>query len=105
MEEINKKVVLGKWISRNPEILILDEPTRGIDVKAKQEIYEFMSEFTSLGNSIIFISSEIPEILMMSDRIFVFNKGKIKAKLSKNEANQNNLMYYASITENSNEEN
>jgi ABC-type sugar transport system ATPase subunit len=99
-----QKVVLGKWIARNPEILILDEPTRGIDVKAKHEIYEFMSKFTNQGKSIIFISSEIPEILMMSDNICIFNKGSIKAKLSKNEANQNDLMYYASVTEQTKEE-
>lgn len=99
-----QKVVLGKWIARNPEILILDEPTRGIDVKAKHEIYEFMSEFTNQGKSIIFISSEIPEILMMSDNICIFNKGSIEAKLTKKEANQNNLMYYASVTEQTKEE-
>lgn len=99
-----QKVVLGKWFAKNPEILILDEPTRGIDVKAKHEIYEFMSEFTKKGKSIIFISSEIPEILMMSDNIYVFNKGTIKAKFSKNEANQNNLMYFASVTEQTKEE-
>jgi ABC-type sugar transport system ATPase subunit len=94
-----QKVVFGKWIVRKPRILILDEPTRGIDVKAKHEIYKFMSQFADAGKSIIFISSEIPEILMMSDRIFVFNKGKIAARLKRGEANQNNLMYYASVTE------
>lgn len=99
-----QKVVLGKWISKNPEILILDEPTRGIDVKAKHEIYQFMSEFTKQGNSIIFISSEIPEILMMSDNICVFNKGKIQAKINKNEANQTDLMYQASVVVNNKEE-
>lgn len=91
-----QKVVLGKWLIKEPDLLILDEPTRGIDVGAKGEIYRFMSEFASSGRSIILISSEIPEILGMSDRIVVFKDGQKKAEFSAKEADQNNLMNAAS---------
>ena len=93
-----QKVVLGKWVARDPRILILDEPTRGIDVGAKREIYEFMTHYVNEGNSIILISSEIPEILKMSNRIIVFKNGKIQKELNRDEADQNNVMHYASVT-------
>ncbi len=94
-----QKVVLGKWVARDPKILILDEPTRGIDVGAKREIYEFMTRYVNEGYSIILISSEIPEILKMSNRIIIFKDGKIQKELSRSEADQNNVMHYASVTQ------
>ena len=71
-----QKVVIAKWLIRNCDILIFDEPTRGIDVGAKSEIYTLMNELTREGKSIIMISSELPEILRMSDRILVMSRGK-----------------------------
>ena len=91
-----QKVVLSKWLLTNPKILLLDEPTRGIDVGAKREIYKFMSEFASRGNAVIMISSELPEILGMSDSILVFKNGRVSAKLSRKEADQHSLMHHAS---------
>lgn len=99
-----QKVVLSKWLIQEPSILILDEPTRGIDVGAKREIYEFMSEFASSGKSVILISSEIPEILGMSDRIIVFKDGRKRIELGRNKADQNALMHFASANEESEEE-
>ena len=99
-----QKVVLSKWLIQEPSILILDEPTRGIDVGAKREIYEFMSEFASSGKSVILISSEIPEILGMSDRIVVFKDGQKRIELGRNKADQNALMHFASANEESEEE-
>jgi ribose transport system ATP-binding protein len=72
-------VVLSKWLFSQPEVLILDEPTRGIDVGAKAEIYQLMREFTAQGYSIIMISSELPEVVGMSDRVCVFKGGGIVA--------------------------
>ncbi len=90
-----QKVVISKWLMANPKILILDEPTRGIDVGAKYEIYNIMNELVEQGVSIIMISSELPEILGMSDRILVMHEGKITAELDWKEANQEKVMYYA----------
>ena len=70
-----QKVVLSKWLFANPEVLILDEPTRGIDVGAKYEIYTIINELAAAGKAIIVISSEMPELLGMSDRIYVMNEG------------------------------
>jgi len=70
-----QKVVLARWLQTNPRILLLDEPTRGIDEGAKREIYEFMAEFTRAGGAIIVISSEVEEVLGTSDRILVFRRG------------------------------
>lgn len=90
-----QKVVLGKWLMTMPRVLILDEPTRGIDVGAKFEIYNIMNELISKGVCIIMISSELPEILGMSDRILVMNKGQIKGDLSWTEATQEKVISYA----------
>lgn len=87
-----QKVVLSKWIMSQPDILILDEPTRGIDVGAKYEIYTIMNQLADQGKSIIFISSELPEILGMCDRIYVMNEGRIVGELSREEASQENIM-------------
>lgn len=90
-----QKVVLAKWLATNCSILIFDEPTRGIDVGAKSEIYELMNHLVEEGVSIIMISSELPEILGMSDRILVIHKGRISAELSGSEATQELILEYA----------
>jgi ribose transport system ATP-binding protein len=90
-----QKVVIAKWLASNPKILILDEPTRGIDVGAKAEIYSIMNDLATQGIGIIMISSEMPEILMMSDRIMVMCEGKITGILTKEEATQDKIMAYA----------
>ena len=86
---------MGKWLFVKPEIFILDEPTRGIDVGAKYEIYTIMNELVKQGMSIIMISSELPEILGMSDRIYVVSEGKITGELSIEEATQEKIMAMA----------
>jgi ribose transport system ATP-binding protein len=92
-----QKVVLAKWLIRNSDILIFDEPTRGIDVGAKSEIYTLMNELASQGKSIIMISSELPEILRMSDRIIVMCEGRITGQLEIGEASQQSIMEYATM--------
>ena len=92
-----QKVVIAKWLLRNCDIVIFDEPTRGIDVGAKSEIYTIMEEMISLGKSIIMISSEMPEILRMSDRILVMCEGRKTAELGISEADQGKIMYYATM--------
>lgn len=87
-----QKVALAKWMIANPKVLILDEPTRGIDVGAKYEIYTVMNELVRQGLSIIMISSELPEILGMSDRVYVLSEGRIKGEVSINEATQEIIM-------------
>ncbi len=87
-----QKVVLSRWIFSDPDILILDEPTRGIDVGAKYEIYTIINELAIQGKSIIIISSELPEVLGMSDRVYVMNEGKIVGELNKESASQESIM-------------
>jgi len=91
-----QKVVLAKWLALQPKILIMDEPTRGIDVGAKAEVHALMSELARQGMGIIMISSELPEILGMSDRILVMHEGKVVAILERAEATQEKIMAYAS---------
>jgi inositol transport system ATP-binding protein len=90
-----QKVVLAKWLIKNPKLLILDEPTRGIDVGAKAEIYKLMCEYVSKGNSIIMISSEMPEVMGMADRIVVFSNGMLAGELKRDEFEQENIMRLA----------
>ena len=90
-----QKVVIGKWMETSPKILILDEPTRGIDVKTKKEIYMLMSNLANQGVSIIMISSELPEIIGMSDRIIVIHEGRIKGEMSGENATQEAIMKMA----------
>ncbi|MGE7186312.1 sugar ABC transporter ATP-binding protein [Peribacillus sp. NPDC006672] len=90
-----QKVVIAKWIGTSPKVLIMDEPTRGIDVGAKREIYELMNELTERGIAIIMVSSELPEIIGMSDRILVVHEGKIAGELLKQEATQEKIMALA----------
>lgn len=87
-----QKVLLGKWLFAEPDILILDEPTRGIDVGAKYEIYCIINKMVAEGKSVIMISSEMPEILGMCDRIYVMNEGKMIAEMSGKEATQEKIM-------------
>ncbi|MGO4268495.1 multiple monosaccharide ABC transporter ATP-binding protein [Paenibacillus sp. TAF58] len=87
-----QKVVLSKWIFSEPDILILDEPTRGIDVGAKYEIYTIINQLAMEGKGILLISSELPEILGMCDRVYVMNEGKMVGELSKEEASQEEIM-------------
>ena len=90
-----QKVSLGKWLFAKPQILILDEPTRGIDVGAKFEIYTIMNKLISEGMSIIMISSELGEVLGMSDRVYVMAEGEVKGEMSIEEATQENIMQLA----------
>jgi inositol transport system ATP-binding protein len=90
-----QKVVIGKVLLTSPSLIILDEPTRGVDVGAKFEIYKLINQLTEKGIAVIMISSELPEILGMSDRILVLSKGKQTALLSKKEATQEKIMHYA----------
>jgi ribose transport system ATP-binding protein len=90
-----QKVVLAKWLNTNPKILMLDEPTRGIDINAKNEIYELVKKLADQGTSILVVSSEIPEILALSDRIMVMAEGQIRASLVANAANEDLLLKYA----------
>lgn len=93
-----QKVVLGKWLMTNPQILIFDEPTRGIDIGAKTEIYRLISDLAEQGRTIIFISSEMQEILGMCDRIIVFHDGKVSGELARSEATQERLLKLATGT-------
>jgi len=92
-----QKVVIAKWLIRNCDILIFDEPTRGIDVGAKSEIYTLMNELTREGKSIIMISSELPEILRMSDRMVVMCEGRLTGELPIEGASQEAIMEYATM--------
>jgi ribose transport system ATP-binding protein len=90
-----QKVVIAKWVGIGPKVLILDEPTRGVDVGAKREIYQLMNELTDRGVAIIMVSSELPEVLGMSDRILVVHEGRITGELMKEEATQEKIMTFA----------
>ncbi|MCM3213852.1 sugar ABC transporter ATP-binding protein [Niallia taxi] len=90
-----QKVVIAKWVGIGPKLLILDEPTRGVDVGAKREIYQLMNELTERGVAIIMVSSELPEILGMSDRILVVHEGKVNGELLKENATQEKIMTLA----------
>lgn len=87
-----QKVLLAKWMFTDPDVLILDEPTRGIDVGAKYEIYCIINDLVAAGKSVIMISSELPEVLGMSDRIYVMNEGRIAGELTREEATQETIM-------------
>lgn len=87
-----QKVILARWMSTNPKVLILDEPTKGIDVGAKAEIYKLIDEFTAQGGCVIMVSSEMPEILGMSERIAVMHEGELAAVFDRDEATQEKLL-------------
>ena len=90
-----QKVIIGRWLATEPDILILDEPTRGVDVGAKAEIYAIMNELVKQGMSIIMISSELPEIINMSDRIYVMNEGRVTGCLDHDTVTQESIMTLA----------
>lgn len=90
-----QKVVLAKWMAVNPKVLILDEPTRGVDVGAKAEIYHLMHRMAQQGMAIIMISSELPEVLGLSDRIIVMREGELTGELTREEATEEKVMAYA----------
>ena len=92
-----QKVVLAKWLATEPEIIVFDEPTRGIDIGAKQEIYSLMNELVRQGKTLIMISSEMPELIGMSDRIIVLSEGRITGELEKEEFTQEAILHYASL--------
>lgn len=93
-----QKVLLAKWMMRDPEVLILDEPTRGIDVGAKFEIYKLMTEVAQAGKAVVMVSSELPELIGMCDRIYVMNQGHIAGELKREDFSQEAIMVYATGT-------
>ena len=90
-----QKCIISKWLLSKPKVLILDEPTRGVDVGVKSEMYEIINELAKEGTAIILISSELPEILSLSHRIIVMSEGKITKILDNKDATQENIMRYA----------
>lgn len=93
-----QKIVLAKWLLRQPKVFMVDEPTHGVDVGAKAEIYSILKALTKQGVSILLISSELPEVLALSDRILVMWNGQVTAELSRDEATEEEIMHYASGT-------
>jgi ribose transport system ATP-binding protein len=90
-----QKVVLGKWLAIKPRVLLLDEPTRGIDVGAKQEIYQLMDELAGQGLAVLFVSSELEEVIGMSDRVLVMHEGRITGELPRSELTEQSIMHLA----------
>ena len=91
-----QKVIVARWLANDPDILIMDEPTRGIDIGAKHEIYEIMENLAQQGKAIIMISSEMPELIGMSDRIYVMSEGKLTCEITdRNDMTQEKIMSYA----------
>lgn len=90
-----QKVILARWTNTNVKLLIMDEPTRGIDVGSKAEIYKLMRELNQQGTAILMISSELPEILGMSDRVLIMHEGCLMGELSHSEASEENIMMLA----------
>ena len=87
-----QKVIFGKWLERAPDVFLMDEPTRGIDVGAKYEIYCIINDLAAAGKSVVMISSELPEVLGMSDRIYIMNEGRMVGEMKASEATQENIM-------------
>ena len=84
--------MLAKWLATEPKLLILDEPTRGIDVGTKSEVHRLMSELASRGLAVLMISSELPEVLGMADRVLVMHEGRLTAELSRDEADEESVI-------------
>jgi len=91
-----QKVVLAKWLNRGCSVLLLDEPTRGIDVGAKQEMYRLINELCAAGHGVLLVSSDLPELMAMSDRIFVMHQGDFVAEIDARSSTQENIMLFAS---------
>ena len=94
-----QKVVVGKWLVRNSRVVIFDEPTRGIDVGAKVEIYNLMNQLKKQGIAVMFVSSEMPEVMGIADRIVVMCDGRITGELDAKEATQDQILKYATAFE------
>ena len=92
-----QKVVLGKWLARNPSLLIIDEPTRGIDVGTKAEVHRILDGLVAEGMAILMISSELPEVLGMADRVLVIREGHLSANMSRAEADEDSVMRAATL--------
>ena len=90
-----QKALLARWLSIQPKVLLLDEPTRGVDIGAKTEIHKVICKLAKNGLAVLVISSELPEILALSDRILVMHEGKLRANLQREDATQEKIMYYA----------
>ncbi|MCA9041458.1 MAG: sugar ABC transporter ATP-binding protein, partial [Planctomycetaceae bacterium] len=91
-----QKAILGRWFERNPEVIILDEPTRGIDIGAKAQIHKLVEDLADQGKAILLISSDLPEILSMSDRVLVMNRGRIETELQGENLTEQNVILAAS---------
>jgi rhamnose transport system ATP-binding protein len=95
-----QKAVLAKWLARKPTLLIVDEPTRGIDVGTKAEVHRLLSELAAEGVAVLMISSELPEVLGMADRVIVLFEGRVTRQLARSEADENAIMLAATgVTE------
>ena len=90
-----QKIVLGKWLAMKPKLLMLDEPTRGIDIGAKREIYKLMEKLAGKGIAILFVSSEMEEVLGMADRVYVMHEGKVSGELQQNQMSEESIMQLA----------
>ena len=90
-----QKIVIGKWIYKDHKVLVFDEPTRGVDVGAKAEIYKVMAELAEKGIGIIMVSSDLPEIIGMSDRVIVMKEGRVSGELNREELEEDKIMKYA----------
>jgi rhamnose transport system ATP-binding protein len=90
-----QKVVLAKWLATKPTVLIVDEPTRGIDVGTKAEVHRLMSSLAAEGVAVLMVSSELPEVLGMADRVLVMREGRLVAELSRSEATEESVMFAA----------
>jgi len=93
-----QKIMVAKWMMLNPDVFIMDEPTRGIDVGAKFEIYKLMTDLVKSGKGIVMVSSELPELIGMCDRIYIMCKGRITGELKRDEFSQEEIMRYATGT-------
>ena len=93
-------MIIGRWLLTNPDFLILDEPTRGIDVGAKVEIYQLMNQLKKQGIAVMFVSSEMPEVMGVADRIIVMCDGRITGEVMAKETTQNDILKYATSFEN-----
>jgi inositol transport system ATP-binding protein len=94
-----QKVLLSRWLLTLPDVLMIDEPTRGIDVGAKSEIHRLMGELAKQGKAIVMVSSEMPEVLGMSDRVIVMCEGRITGEVPRGEATQERIMQLATVTQ------
>ena len=90
-----QKLVLAKWLATNPKLLIIDEPTRGIDVGTKSEVHRLISELAGTGVAVLMISSELPEVLGMADRVLVVREGRLTGNISREDATAESVMYAA----------